>query len=142
MHERPHSHELTAASAREWWLRAWLVLTAPSAVFASLRDDSPESAALRSEPVLLVVILAGMAFVLATPTAAHLMDDNDYSGCIVAVWAFLAGAFFGLVAYWLIGAVLYGAGRGARLAGVVPASASRARVRVRADRAVARCSGR
>lgn len=89
---------------REWWLRTWLVLTAPSAVFAALRDDSPETAALRSEPVLLIVILAGVAFVLSTPTA------SDYSGLLLAVWAFLAGAFFGLVTYWLLGAVVYGSG--------------------------------
>jgi Yip1 domain len=89
---------------REWWLRTWLVLTAPSAVFAALRDDSAESAALRSEPVLLIVILAGVAFVLSTPTA------TSYSGLLLVIWAFLAGAFFGLVTYWLLGAVLYGAG--------------------------------
>jgi hypothetical protein len=80
------------------------VLTAPTAVFAALRDDSPETAALRSEPVLLIVILAGTAFVLSTPTA------SDYSGSLIAVWAFLAGAFFGLVTYYLLGAVVYGSG--------------------------------
>jgi hypothetical protein len=89
---------------REWWLRAWLVLTAPSAVFAALRDDSPESAALRSEPVLLIVILAGVAFVLSTSTA------SSYSGLLLVIWAFLAGGFFGLITYWLLGAVVYGAG--------------------------------
>jgi hypothetical protein len=89
---------------REWWLRTWLVLTAPSAVFAALRDDSQETAALRSEPVLLIVILSGVAFVLSTPTA------SSYSGVLLVVWAFLAGGFFGLVTYWLLGAVLYGSG--------------------------------
>jgi hypothetical protein len=96
---------------KEWWQRTWLVLTAPRAVFVALRDDSPEAASLRSEPVCLIVILAGMAFVLSTPTAGHLMDDTDYSGLLVAVWAFLAGAFLGGVAYWILGAVLYWVGR-------------------------------
>jgi len=114
VHERPDRHELGPlgppldaapdGAAREWWLRTWLVLTAPSAVFTALRDDSPEAAALRSEPVLLIVILAGMASVLSTPTA------SGYSGLLLLVWAFLAGAFSGLVTYWLLGAVLYGAG--------------------------------
>ena len=49
----------------------------------------------RSEPVLLIVWLAGMAYVLSTATAAHLMDDHDYDGLLVAVWTFLAGGLFG-----------------------------------------------
>ena len=93
---------------REWWLRTVLVLTAPAAVFAALRDDRPEIASKRSEPVLLIIWLAGMAYVLSTPTAAHLMDDHDYDGLLVAVWTFLAGGFFGGLAYFVLGAALYG----------------------------------
>jgi hypothetical protein len=93
---------------REWWLRTVLVLTAPAAVFAALRDDSPETASKRSEPVLLIIWLAGMAYVLSTPTAAHLMDDHDYDGLLVAVWTFLAGGLFGGLAYFVLGAALHG----------------------------------
>jgi len=93
---------------REWWLRTVLVLTAPSAVFAALRDDSSETASKRSEPVLLIVWLAGMAYVLSTKTAAHLMDDHDYDGLLVAVWTFLSGGLFGGVAYFVLGAALHG----------------------------------
>ncbi len=92
---------------REWWLRTVLVLTAPRAVFAALRDDSPEEAAGRAEPVLAIVWLAGIAFVLATRTAAHLMDDQDYDGLIVAVWVFLAGGLYGGVAYFVLGGLLH-----------------------------------
>lgn len=92
---------------REWWLRTVLVLQAPRAVFVALRAETPEDASLRSEPVLLIVLLTGIAFVLSTRTAAHLMDDNDYDGTLVAVWAFLAGGLYGAVAYWGLGAVLY-----------------------------------
>jgi hypothetical protein len=92
---------------REWWLRTVLVVTAPRAVFAALRDDGPEDAAARAEPVLAVVWLAGIAFVLATRTAAHLMDDQDYDGLIVAVWVFLAGGLYGGVAYYVLGGVLH-----------------------------------
>jgi hypothetical protein len=93
---------------REWWIRTILVLSSPRPVFAALRDDSNESAAFRSEPVLLIVWLAGMAFVLSTRTAAHLMDGSDgYDGLLVAVWTFLAGGLYGGVFYWLLGGVLH-----------------------------------
>jgi hypothetical protein len=93
---------------REWWLRTLLVLQAPRAVFVALRDDDPESAALRQEPVLLILLLAGIASVLSTPTAAHLLDDHDYDGLLVAVWTFVAGLLYGGIAYWLFGAILHG----------------------------------
>jgi len=100
--------EEQASQASEWWLRTALVLTAPRAVFAALRDDSPDQAAERSEQVLLVVWLAGMASVLSTPTAARLMDDHDYDAVLVAVWTFLAGGIYGGFAYFVFGAFLYG----------------------------------
>ena len=115
---------------REWWIRTVLVLSAPRPVFAALRDDSNESAALRSEPVLLVVWLAGMAFVLSTRTAAHLMDGaNGYDALLVAVWTFLAGGLYGGVVYWLLGGVLHRVGAAARIAGLLPPRPPRARVR-------------
>ena len=85
-----------------------LVLTAPTAVFAALRDDTPETASKRAEPVLLIVWLAGMAYVLSTATAAHLMDDHDYDGLLVAVWAFIAGSLYAIFGYIVFGALLYG----------------------------------
>jgi hypothetical protein len=92
---------------REWWLRTVLVLQSPRAVFVALRSDEPEDLSARSEPILLIVLLSGIAFVLATRTAAHLMDDSDYDGLLVAVWAFLAGGLYGSVAYWLLGGLLH-----------------------------------
>jgi hypothetical protein len=92
---------------REWWLRTVLVLQSPRAVFVALRADDPEDISARSEPILLIVLLSGIAFVLATRTAAHLMDDSDYDGLLVAVWAFLAGGLYGGVAYWLLGGLLH-----------------------------------
>ena len=96
---------------RDWWLRALLVLSAPRAVFVALRRDDPDDLSLRSEPVLAIVFLAGIAFVLSTRTAAHLMDDQNYDGTLVAVWAFLAGGLYGGIAYWVMGAVLHGSSR-------------------------------
>jgi len=96
---------------RQWWLRTLLVLTAPRAVFVALRNDDPEDAAERAEPVLLIVWLAGIAFVLATRTTSHLMDQADApQGIALAVWAFLAGGLFGGVAYWFLGGVLHRVG--------------------------------
>jgi hypothetical protein len=97
-----------AAGVRDWWLRTVLVLQAPRPVVVALREDSSEATSARSEQVLLVVWLAGIASVLSTPTAARLMDDHEYDGLLVAVWAFLAGGLYGGVAYWVFGAFLYG----------------------------------
>jgi hypothetical protein len=54
-------------SERAWWLRTLAVLQAPTPVFAALRDDSQEAAAARQEPVTAIVLLAGIASVLAAP---------------------------------------------------------------------------
>lgn len=99
---------------RDWWLRALLVLQRPRPVFVALRDDSKQSLGDRSEPVLAIVLLAGIALALSTSTAAHLMDDSDYDGLLVAVWAFIAGGLTGGFAYFALGALLYG---GVRLLG-------------------------
>jgi hypothetical protein len=99
------------AAGRDWWLRTVLVLQAPRAVFVALRDDSDQASSDRSEPVLLVVWLAGIASVLSTPTAAALMDDQDYDALLVAIWTFLAGGLYGGFAYWVFGAFLHGGAR-------------------------------
>ncbi|MBV8396941.1 MAG: hypothetical protein JO064_11870, partial [Actinobacteria bacterium] len=85
---------------REWWLRTALVVQAPRAVFVALRDDDRDAAASRSEPVLLIVLLAGMALALASAAS------KDYHGLDFAVWMFLAGSMTGIAAYWAFGAVL------------------------------------
>ena len=55
---------------RDWWLRTVLVLQHPRPVFVALRDESKASLGDRSEPVLAIVVLAGIAGVLSTSTAA------------------------------------------------------------------------
>jgi len=92
---------------RDWWLRTLLVLQRPRPVFAALRDDSREAAADRSEPVLLIVLLAGIAAILVSPTAAHLNDDGTFDGLTIAVWVFVVGSLNGLFAYFVLGAVLH-----------------------------------
>ena len=90
---------------RDWWLRTVLVLQAPRPVFAALRDDSPETVGDRSEPVLLVVWLAGIALALASHAS------TGYDGLLLPVWAFIAGGITGAAGYWFFGALLYGAAR-------------------------------
>jgi hypothetical protein len=93
---------------RDWWLRAFLVLQRPRPVFVALRDESKESLADRAEPVLAIVLLAGIAGVLLTGAARRLMDDSSYDALLVAVWAFIAGSLYGMFGYFAFGAVLHG----------------------------------
>lgn len=91
---------------RDWWLRVLLVLQRPRAVFVALRDTDADSLAERSEPVLAIVLLAGMATVLSTATAGRLLDDGTYDGLLIAVWTFVAGGIYGAIAYFVIGGLL------------------------------------
>ena len=100
--------ESTPSLQREWWLRALAVFTSPRGTFAALSDDSPEAAEARQEPIMAIVILGGIAGVLSTSLAGRLLDDPNYDGLNVAVWAFLGGAFYGFLAFSaVLGGVVY-----------------------------------
>src|SRR3954454_24525677 len=92
---------------RNWWLRAAAVLVAPRAVFVSLRDDNVDEIEARQEPITAIVGLAGVAAVLATPVARHLLNDPSVSLIVIPVWAFLGGAIYALALYWLGGGLLF-----------------------------------
>jgi hypothetical protein len=92
---------------RDWWLRTVLVLQRPRPVFVALRDDSKQSLSDRSEPILAIVLLAGIAAALTTSTAGHLLDNSDYDDLLVAVWAFIAGSLYGVFGYFAFGALLH-----------------------------------
>jgi hypothetical protein len=95
------------APTGEWWLRALAVLTNPVSTFTALRDRSDEGQAAREEPVLAIVLLAGIAGILATPGyVGNLLDDPDRDGLVVAVLLFLTGALYGAATYWLGGGAL------------------------------------
>lgn len=93
---------------RDWWLRTLLVLQRPKPVFVALRDESKQSLSDRSEPIMAIVLLAGIAAALASGTSGHLMDSTDYDGLLVAVWAFIGGSITGVFSYFIFGALVHG----------------------------------
>ena len=104
----PQVDELT------WLRRAVFVLVAPRTVLAGLRDDSDEAARARSEAVLALVLLAGIATVLWSPVAGRVMDVNGVhaeDALDVAVWAFIGGLLYGAVFYFGGGLLLYALSR-------------------------------
>jgi len=92
---------------RDWWLRLALVFSAPTSVFAWLRDDSNEAAGARQEPVLLVGFLAGAAGVLASNGISHALDDFGLDGVDLAVTVLFAALIYGIVGYFAFGALVY-----------------------------------
>jgi hypothetical protein len=106
------------SAEKQWWLRTLAVFQSPSTVFAALRNDSDEDAGARQEPLLALVLLAGVAAILAwSPTTGRLLDDPRVDAALVAVLTFLGGALYGIATYWLGGAALYLGARGAGGAG-------------------------
>jgi hypothetical protein len=100
---------------REWWLRTLAIFQAPRSVFAALRNESPQDVEARAEPILALVLLAGMAGVLVAPSTGRLLDESlvDNSMAVVAVLVFVTGALYGVATYWIGGAALYVGVRGA-----------------------------
>jgi hypothetical protein len=94
---------------REWWLRTLAIFQSPRAVFEALRDESKEQAEARQEPVLALVLLAGLAAVLLAPSTGRLLDEGlvDNSFAVLAVLLFLTGAIYGAASYWIGGAALF-----------------------------------
>ena len=90
-----------------WWLRVPATLLSPRPVFFALREDDPDDVVARSEPILLVILLAGVASVLASPTAGGLLDNPDYDPLVLGIWAFIAGGIYGAVGYFVAGFALY-----------------------------------
>ena len=99
------------ALERSWWLRAPLVLVAPRAIFASLRDESEEAVEARQEPLLLIATLAAISVVLVSPTFRRMLNDSAVSLVLIPVLAFVAGSLYAATVFWLGGGLLYGAGR-------------------------------
>jgi Yip1 domain len=100
---------------KRWWLRTLAVCQSPRPVFAALRDESKREMEAREEPILAVVILAGIAAILLAPETGRLLDESlvDDSIAVLAVLVFLTGAIYGAFAYWVGGGFLHVGLRGA-----------------------------
>ena len=88
------------------------VFLSPKAVFVAMRDESREDIDARSEPVLALTVLAGIATALASSTARTLYDDPEYDFLLVAVWAVVAGGIIAFAGYFIVGGALYLGTRG------------------------------
>jgi hypothetical protein len=99
------------ADERVWLGRAVLVLVRPREVLSGLRDDSDDAARARSEAVLALLLLAGIASVLWTPVAGRILTDVTLDWVDVAVWAFLGGGLYAVAVYFVGGLVLHGLAR-------------------------------
>jgi hypothetical protein len=100
---------------KQWWLRTLGIFQSPRTLFAALRDESKQDMEAREEPVLALIMLAGIAGILLVPETGRLLNDPaaDSSGAVVAVLVFLTGGIYGIATYWLGGALLYVGLRGA-----------------------------
>jgi len=103
------------AAARIWWRRVPRVVTDPRSVFAALSATDDADVDARSEPILAIAILAGIAGVLLTPAWGRLMDDPSVDALTAAVITFIAGVFYGAAGYFLLGLALW---LGAKAVGV------------------------
>jgi hypothetical protein len=92
---------------RLWLQRAVLVLARPHDVLDGLRDDSEAAARARSEAVLALVLLSGIASVLWTPVAGTILNDVTLDWVDVTVWSFLGGGLYGVAFFYVAGLVLY-----------------------------------
>jgi hypothetical protein len=88
------------------------VFLSPKSVFVALRNESREDLEARSEPVLALVGLAGIAVALGTSAARSLYDNLEYDALLVAVWAVIAGGIVAFTGYFIVGGALYLGARG------------------------------
>lgn len=98
--------------ARAWWARVPRTVTAPREVFRALRETDDLDVAARAEPILLIVLLAGMGGILLTPAWGTLLDDPAVDGLVVAVVTFVGGIFYGAAGYLLLGVAAWVGVRG------------------------------
>ncbi len=97
---------------RAWWRLVPRVLTRPREVFIALREDDETDVDARSEPILAIVIVAGMAAMLLTPAWGTLLDEESLDWIVLAVVTFIGGLLYGAFGYFLLGFVVWLGARG------------------------------
>ncbi len=107
--------DLAQARVRRWWRLLPRVLTRPVDVFVALREDDEIDVDARSEPILAIVIAAGMAGVILTPAWGTLLDEESLDSLVLAVVTFIGGLLYGAGGYFLLGLVVWLGARGVRV---------------------------
>jgi hypothetical protein len=100
------------ARVRAWWRLVPRVLTRPREVFVALREDDETDVDARSEPILAIVLVAGMAAMLLTPAWGRLLDEETLDWIVLAVVTFIGGILYGAFGYFLLGFVVWLGARG------------------------------
>jgi len=100
------------ARVRAWWRLVPRVLTHPTDVFVALRDDDHVDVDARAEPILAIVLVAGMAAMLLTPAWGTLLDEESLDWIVLAVVTFIGGLLYGAFGYLLLGLVVWIGARG------------------------------
>ena len=95
------------SAEREWWRRVLAVPVRPRAAFSGLLDEEESDIEARQEPILALILLAGIAGILATPAWHTLMDVPERDWLVVAVFTFIGGGLYGALVFWLGGALVY-----------------------------------
>lgn len=98
---------------RAWWDRTLHVVDDPRRAFAGVEDRTAEDEQARAEPLTATVILAGIGGTLMTTFAGRVLDERRLDAVELAVWAFVGGAFDGVLGYWILGALAYFGGAAA-----------------------------
>jgi len=108
------TQEPVEALERQWWSRLPRLLYAPASVFAELRDESPEAADARQEPLVALTFLAGIAmFVgLVALQPPYNRFYTDLSAFNMTFETILGGALVGLSNFWVGGSLVYLGARG------------------------------
>lgn len=100
------------ARVRRWWRLLPRTLTRPTDVFVALRDDDETDVEARSEPILAIVMLAGMAGIVLTPAWGTLLDEQSLDWLVLAVLTFIGGLLYGVAGYFLLGLAVWAGLRG------------------------------
>jgi hypothetical protein len=102
------------AIERAWWGRLPRLFFAPAEVFDELRDESREAADARQEPLVAVLLLAGIAMFVGLVAVEPPYDKYhlDFSAFDLVLESILGGALAALSNFWLGGALVYLGTRG------------------------------
>lgn len=98
---------------RAWWGRVVRIPWRPAPAFEAVEDTSRADEQARTEPLLAIIVLAGIGGTLMTSFAGRVLDEQQLDAVEVALWGFIGGSFYGFAFYWLLGLVAFAGGAAA-----------------------------